>query len=208
MKKLLLFIGTGILAAACGGVAGSNTTTGNSGPAAKPAASGSAIAIKLKDGTVSLEPKTAYVFSDDWTINMPGGKAVPTATREIVIANYDLETTYGKSSAMKKMTAPDQVRLVIQLQDKADVKKDMPVTTGEYAGKMEEFSRVQNVFVYTFAGGTDKRTLVAGSNSDNKGSVKITSVTGDTVSGEIDLSNTDSAFKGSFTAKVWKNAPK
>ncbi|CAN5419032.1 hypothetical protein BH10ACI3_BH10ACI3_16560 [soil metagenome] len=208
MKNLILLIIASTILASCGGGAGNSTTAGNSGAATKPASGGSAIDVKIKDKTDKLEPKSAFVFSDDWTINMPDGRAVPTSTRQFVIANYDLDTTYGKSSAMNKVTTPGQIRLVIQLQDRADVKKDMPVTVGDYVGKTEEFFKISNVMVYTFADGSETKTLISGSNSDNKGSVKITNVSGDTVTGEIDFSNTDNSFKGSFTAKAWKPAQK
>jgi hypothetical protein len=203
----VLMLASLMLSFGCSGKPGNTDAAANSGTAAKPATTGGgAIEVKLKDKTYKLEPKATWLFSDDWTINMPDGKAVPTATREIVIANYDLDTVYGKSSSMKKMTAPDQIRLVVQLQDKADVKKDMPISTGDYVGKIEEFSKIQNVFVYTFGETTDTRTLISGSNSDNKGIVKITTASGEGVTGEIDFSNTDNSFKGLFTAKIWKQS--
>lgn len=204
MNKVIFVFIMGIFAAACGGNAASNSAA-----ASRPAASAvSAIEVKVKDKTTKLEAKSSVLYSDDWTINMPDGKAVPTAVREIVIANYDLDTSFGKSTSSKKLTSPEQMRIVIGLEDKANVKKDQPISTGEYGPKMDEFSKILNIQIYTFADGGEVKTTISGGNSDNKGSIKITGINGDSVTGEIDLSNTDNSIKGSFLAKIWKPAAK
>jgi len=207
MKKLIV-IGLALLIIACGGQTNGNRA-GSGGPSSTTdVASGTGIEIKLNNKEFRIEQRSAYIFSDDWTINMPDGKSVPTSNRTIVIANYDLDVGNGLSSTMKKMAGPDQSRIVIALQEKADVKKDMPLTLGEYVGKIGEFSKILNLFIFSYSDGTDTKKLISGSNSDNKGSVKITAVNGDTVTGEIDLSNTDSTIKGTFTAKIWKSTQK
>lgn len=203
-STIITAIMTAVLFSGCGG---GNAPAGNSSSGTKTTTStGSGLEVKIKDKAIKLETKAAWLFSDDWTVNMPDGKAVPTANRQIVIANYDLDSTYGISSTMKKITAADQMRILIGLQDKADIKKDAPITQGDYGSKMEEFSKILNIQIFTFADGNEVKTLMSGGNSDNKGSVKITGVTGDTVTGEIDFSNTDNSIKGSFTAKIWKQA--
>ncbi|MBS1798171.1 MAG: hypothetical protein JSS81_30435 [Acidobacteria bacterium] len=217
MKKILLVTGMAILLAACGGgnpgggnTGGGNSAASNSGSApanpAKPA--GGAIEVKIKDKTYKLEPKAQWLFSEDWTVNMPDGKAVPTAMRYLVAANYELETTYGRSNTMKKIEAADGVRIMVAIEDKADVKKDAPPTAGDYGPKTEEFQKLNNIQIFTKESGMTPAANITGSNSDNKGGVKITAVDGDTVTGEFDFSSTDYAIKGPFTAKIWKEAKK
>jgi hypothetical protein len=199
MKKLLLLIAGSLLLSACSGGAGSN-----SGPASSTGSSGKGIEIKLKDKTYTLEEKSGYLFSNDTTINFPD-KSVKTANRDFVVANYDVDAGFGMFSTGKKMTAPDQVRIIIKLEDKADTNKDAPISLGEYNSKQEEFMKFFNVFIYTFADGKDAENKILGGYDNTKGGVKITAVNGDDITGEIDVTNGENTVKGSFKAKVWKN---
>lgn len=64
--------------------------------------------------------------------------------------------------------------------------------------------------VYVFGEGKNEVYSVdlGGGSPDNKGEVKVTAVTGDTVTGEIDASGKangkDVSVKGTFTAKIYK----
>lgn len=209
MKKVILVICAGIVLSACSGGAGNSGTAGNSATGAKPATTGAGtIEVKLKDKSYKLEPKALWFFSEDWTINLPDGKNIPTSNRYVVAANYDLETTYGRSNTMKKIESADNVRVMIALQDKENVTKDAPPTVGDYGPKLEEFQKLLNVQVFTMESGMRPAINISGSYSDNKGGVKIISVSGDTVTGEIDFSNTENTIKGPFTAKIWKQTQK
>lgn len=211
MKKLLLMVTASLFISGCGGGAGSNSASSSSATSSSASNAGAnKIEIKIKDKTYTLEQKSAYLYSDDMTINMPD-KNVKTADHGIIVANYDLDMSLGPFMAAKKMTAPGNIRIGIKLQDKADTNKDAPPSAGEYASKYpDEFMKFFNVFIYTYADGKDEENKILGGYDNVKGGVKINSVNGDTVTGEIDIANQDNSVKGSFTAKIWKNpnAPK
>ena len=66
---------------------------------------------------------------------------------------------------------------------------------------------VRTVIIKTFADGkqTDTRfdsLMSIGGGKKAEGEVKITNVTADTVSGEVDLTEGDKSIKGTFTAKL------
>ena len=84
--------------------------------------------------------------------------------------------------------------------------KDSPFKVGTYAAQADKTSGVRVVNIRTFADGkqTDASfdTLMGSKDKKAAGEVKITSVTADTVNGEVDLTEGDKSIKGTFTAKL------
>jgi len=104
------------------------------------------------------------------------------------------------------MTAPEQMRVEIQLTGEDGSGKDSPFKVGTYAAQADKTSGVRVVKIRTFADGkqTDAsfNSLMGYSDKKAAGEVKITNVTADTVSGEVDLTEGDKSIKGAFTAKL------
>ena len=106
----------------------------------------------------------------------------------------------------KPLTAPDQMRVDLQLTGEDGTKDDSPFKVGTYSAKADKFNSVRFVRINAFADGKQTETDFDTSFSKEKvnGEVKITSVTADTVSGEVNLTEGDKSIKGTFTAKLPK----
>ena len=72
--------------------------------------------------------------------------------------------------------------------------------------KSERFNKVSTVIITTFVDGKEKSDSfdTMSSMSKAEGEVKITAVSADSVSGEINVSEGDKTIKGTFTAKLPK----
>jgi hypothetical protein len=73
---------------------------------------------------------------------------------------------------------------------------------GTYSAKADKFMKVETVGIVSRKGGADNKVwLERGTVS---GEVRVTSVSGDTMSGDVDLTSGETSIKGSFTAKILK----
>ena len=130
---------------------------------------------------------------------------ITTATSfHAVMANYDLDTkTVG---AMKKpVTAPDQVRLQLQLIGEEGTDQKSELKPGIYkADPKEKFMKVDYLAVATFSDGKETNTSFDMTFSGSKvtGMVEVTSVTADAITGTIDITDGDRSVKGPFVAKI------
>lgn len=198
MKRLqlsVMLVGASLLLAACAGIGGSK--------------SGLAVNISGKD--VPLEVKSSWQMSKDYTsYGEPGNPT--TALHWFTIRNYDYDKPNGTIMFdNEKLKAPGQVLVFFSLYgEKATTNEKTPVKVATYKDDGKYSTSLSTVTVFTFAEGKDEvSALQLGPGSaGNKGEVKITSVTGDTVTGEIDASGKvngkDVTVKGPFTAKIYK----
>lgn len=191
MKKLLLISLFSLFLMACGGAG-----VGSSSPKLN-------IKVGGKDST--MEVKSGGVYYGNVISTSPGKPPIQTFSHSIYLANYEMDTT--NAATMKKaLTAPEQVRILIGLQGEEGTKDDSPFKVGTYTLKAERFNKVSTVMISTFADGKEKSdnfdTMSSMSKAD--GEVKITSVTADSVSGEINVTEGDKTIKGTFTAKLPK----
>lgn len=198
MKKLLLLIpllvGASLLFAACGG-------SGTSKPA---------FAVRIDGKDVPLEVKSSWEMTKDYTYYSDPNKPT-TALYWFALRNYAYDKPNGAIIfSNEKLTAPGQVLVFFSLYgEKATTDEKTPVKVATYKGDGKESTSLTVVTVYVFGEGKDEvASLSLGAGSpDNKGEVKITSVTGDTVTGEIDASGKangkDVSVKGTFTAKIY-----
>jgi len=195
MKTLYLIIGLSLFLTACGG---SGTGTGVTASAPK-------LDVKVGGKATTLDVKSGVVNPSEMVSTAPGKPDLKTSAHTIYIANYEMDAT-SPGWMNKPMTAPDQMRVDIQLTGEDGTTKDSPFKVGTYAAQADKISGVRVVNIRSFADGkqTDSRFDSLMGNKDKKaaGEVKITSVTGDTVSGEIDLTEGDKSIKGAFTAKL------
>lgn len=216
LRNLLVTAAIASGSAACGGDAANSNSTAATNTAANAAAPeprknkriGEPIDIKLKDKAIELDPQSSLFFSEDLTINTPGGKTVNTVMLEVVIANYKLDASDGKSTAMARLTSPDQMRLVLQFTQGPDAKKERAAAASEYRLRSNEPYSLLGVVLYTSANGEEVKTSISPDAAGAKGSVKISSTSTDSVGGEIDVSNAELAIFGSFLAMAGKPAAK
>lgn len=168
--------------------------------------SGSAkLNVKTNGKEAAMEIKTGMASFGNVISTSPGKANVQTFSHSIYLANFEMDTT-SVATMKKPLSAPDQIRIMIGLQGEDGTKDDSPFKVGTYTLKSERFNKVSTVMISTFADGKEKTdsfdTMSSMSKAD--GEVKITSVTPDSVSGEINVTEGDKSVKGTFTAKLPK----
>lgn len=191
MRKMILISIIAIFLSACGG--------------AGVGSSSSKINIKVGGKDSTMEVKSGGVYYGNVISTSPGKPSIQTFSHSIYLANYEMDTT--NAATMKKaLTAPEQIRLLIGLQGEEGTKTDSPFKVGTYTLKAERFNKVSVVMITTFADGKEKTDDfdTMSSMSKAEGEVKITAVTADSVSGEINVTEGDKTIKGTFTAKLPK----
>jgi hypothetical protein len=198
MKKLCVLI-LATLVASCGG-AGSGGGTSSS---ADPSAAKLDVKVAGKDSTLNV--KTGAVYLGNVISTAPGKPNIQTFAHTIYLANYEMETT-SPGWTRKVPSAPDQMRVDIQLTGEEGTKTDSPFKVATYGAKAGKFNSVRGATIHTFADGKQTQTHFETLFSDSKveGEVKISSVTADTVSGEVNLTDGGNSIKGNFTAKLPK----
>ena len=107
---------------------------------------------------------------------------------------------------MKTLSKPEETRVFFRIFGDKATNKNTPLKPGTYSAEAKEFPVFDNssLAIFTFADG--KQSVALSMNSPGnatKGDVKIASVEGDTVKGEINITTgTTIAAKGNFTAKI------
>lgn len=161
--------------------------------------------VKIGGKDSALNVKSGFVNQSEMVATAPGKPDVKTFLHKIYIANFEMDTN-GPGWMNKPLTAPDQMRVELQLMGEDGTGKDSPFKVGTYAAQADKTSGVRVVNIRTFADGkqtdTSFDTLMGSKDKKAAGEVKITSVTADTVSGEVDLTEGDKSIKGTFTAKL------
>ncbi|PYS21530.1 MAG: hypothetical protein DMF72_16910, partial [Acidobacteria bacterium] len=114
----------------------------------------------------------------------------------------DLDSANFAMTMDKPLTSDDQVRVVFSLIGDAGSNDKSPLKAGTYSAKADKYMKVETVGIVSRKGSADNKAWF--DRSTLNGQVKITSATGDEISGDIDLTAGDNAIKGSFTAKVLK----
>lgn len=166
-------------------------------------AGGSKLDIKIagKDMTLNIKGSGTYASTKTFTETKDGQSKITNASSNyIVLANYDLDTSFGMNSMNKPVTAADQIRVSFQLVGDEGTDDKAAIKTGSYSPKSEKFAKVDYITVAYFADG--KESSVSFDTKKTNGEIKITSVSGDTVSGEIDLTEGERSVKGKFAAKM------
>jgi hypothetical protein len=191
MKKLLVLIGASLLLSACGGAG-----LGTSAPK---------LDVKVGGKASTLNIKSAGVGYGNVISTSPGKPSVQTFAHTFYLANYELDTT-NVGTMRKTLTAPDQMRVGFELTGEEGTKDDSPLKVGTYGAKADKINSVRWISIVTFADGkettTDFDTMGLTKKAD--GDVKITAITTDSVSGEINVTEGDKSVKGTFTAKLPK----
>lgn len=189
MKKLWLMIIATLFVSACGAAGGGSSKLD--------------IKVGGKDSTLNI--KSGGVYYGNVISTSPGKPDVQTFAHDIYIANYEMDTTSG-ATMRKPLTAPDQMRVDLQLTGEVGTKTDSPFKVATYSAKADKINTVRSIIIVTFADGKETKTTfdTMGFSPKADGDVKITAVTADSISGEVNLSEGDKSIKGKFTAKLPK----
>lgn len=144
--------------------------------------------------------KSAYAYAVTKTFTDTAGKITTAATYQVFAANYDLDSANFGQTLNKPMTSDDNVRVTFSLVSDSGGTKKTAAKAGDYSAKADKFMKAETAGIVTRKGGKDSTLWL--DRSALTGNVKVTSVLGDTVTGEVDLTNGESAIKGPFTAKI------
>lgn len=168
-------------------------------------AGASKLDIKVGGKALTLNIKSTGVGYGNIINTSPGKPSIQTSDHYIYIANYEMDTT-NVGTMRKPLTAPEQIRVGLALLGEAGTKDDTPFKVGTYSAKAEKINAIWSISVATFADGKQTETDFDSHSFDKKvdGEVKITAVTADTVSGDVNLTEGDKSIKGTFTAKLPK----
>lgn len=194
MKKRLLIVVLGLLLAACGG------GTGGSG--------GSGVgkfSMQFKPTTISkLDMKKDF----EATKGLISPLSLNVDSKPIIRYMIDLTDFEYEPNASSKPKDDKQTLVTISLFGKSGDTAETPLRTGtfelhpQFAKVDDKYDRVSNVTATVFKDGkAEEYSFTTG----GKGTVKINSVSGDTVSGEVDLTQENGgSIKGNFTAQMKK----
>lgn len=159
--------------------------------------------IQLKSpatGEKALAQKSGYAFAVNKTFTDTSGKITTAASYRVYVANYDLDKANFAMTMDKPLSADDQVRVVFNLVGDLATNDKSPLKAGNYSAKADKFMKIEDVAVVSRKGSADNK--VALDRSTLTGNAKVDSVSGDTITGEVDVTSGAISIKGPFTAKI------
>lgn len=151
-------------------------------------------------GDKDVVSKSAFADPVTKTFTDINGKMTTAVVYNIHAANYDLDAGRFGASLNNPMPADDSIRVMFSLVGEEGTKENSPLKAGTYSAKADKYMKVETVGIVTRKSGTDIKNWF--DRSTLNGEVKVTSVSGDSASGEIDVTAGQNTIKGSFTAKV------
>jgi len=144
--------------------------------------------------------KSSYAFGVTKTFTDINNKVTTAPTYRVYAASYDLDSGNFAQTMDKPLPSDDQIRVTFGLVGDQGGNEKSPLKAGEYSAKADKFLKVEDVGIVTRKDGKDNTLWLA--RSGLTGNIKLTSVSGDTMTGEADLTDGESAIKGPFTAKI------
>jgi hypothetical protein len=164
-------------------------------------AGGSSMQLKSPaTGDKDMPVKSGYAFAVTKTFTDTTGKISTAPSYRVYAANYDLDGGNFALTLNKPLTADDQVRVVFSLVGDQGGNDRTAAKSGAYSAKADKFMKVEDVAIISRKAGTDNTGWF--DRGALTGDAKVTSVSGDTISGEVNLSSGAMSVKGPFTAKI------
>jgi hypothetical protein len=162
---------------------------------------GGTIHVKSADiGEKDIAPKSGYAFAVTKSFTDINGNLSTAPSYRVYVANYDLEPGFFVQSLNKPLTSDNQVRVAFSLVGDQGGTEKTAAKAGTYSARADKFMKVEDASLVARKGGLD--TTQALVRSTLSGDVKVSSVSGDTIIGEIDLTSGYTLVKGPFTAKI------
>ena len=161
------------------------------------------VKIGEKNSTLNLESGATYLGNVISTA--PGKPNVQTFAHTLYLANYEMDTSYP-GWVRKPLASPEHMRVDIQITGEEGTREDSPFKVGTYSAQADKFNAVRSIIVNSIVDGKETKTSFDTFSSRKvvDGELKITAVTAETVSGEVNLSEGDKLIKGTFTASLPK----
>ena len=167
----------------------------------KGAGGGSGLHVKSPaTGEKDMTVKSGFAFAVTKTFTDTSNKITTAATYNVYAANYDLDGSFFAQTINKPMTADDNLRVTFSLVGDQGGTEKSALMAGTYSAKADKFMKAETVGIISRKGGADNTVWL--DRGTVTGDVKVTSVSGDTLAGEIDLTSGETTIKGSFTAKI------
>lgn len=153
-------------------------------------------------GDKDLAVKSSFAYGVTKSFTDINQKITTAVTYNVYAANYDLDSGNFAMTLDKPMTADENVRVTFSLVGEEGTNEKSALKTGTYSAKADKYMKVETVGIVTRKGGTDSKNWL--DRSTLTGDVKLTSVTADEISGDIDVTAGEASIKGAFTAKLLK----
>lgn len=164
-------------------------------------AGGNSVHVKSPaTGEKDLAAKSGYSFAVTKTFTDTSNKITTAPSYRVYTANYDLDAGNFAMTLDKPLTSDEQLRVTFSLVGEQGGTEKTPLKAGTYSAKADKFMKVEDVGIVSRRAGADSKVWL--DRSTLTGEVKLTSVSGDTLSGDIDVSAGETSIKGSFTAKI------
>lgn len=168
--------------------------------------SSSGFEAKVNGTNVMGEVKSTWLKKTEYLSG--GGKT--TAMNVFVIRNFEYDAN-AKGSALfdnEKLAEKGNTRVQFTVYDEPGTDKKTPIKVGTYPSGTANNKSLGVCGIIQQADGKDEFNITWFGKQTDKGEVKITSVTDDAVSGEIECTgksnDKDIYIKGKFTAKIYK----
>ena len=170
----------------------------------------STIDIKSEGNVIPFVEKGSWATVQKALFSGANGPDQNHALRWITIRNYDFDAAKTNPNS-DKLTAPEQVKIFLSLHDDAGTGIETPIKPATYkGGKSPGPMTFELINVYVFRDGKEQRLYMYPSQQADPASceVKIISVDGDTIKGEINVSGKQDGkeflVKGPFTAQIYR----
>ena len=161
---------------------------------------GNNLHVKSPAGDKEFDVKSSYAFPVTKSFTDINQKITTAVSYNVHTANYDLDAGNFAMTLDRPMTSDDQVRVVFSLIGDEGTNEKSALKTGTYSAKADKYMKVESVGIVRRKGAADTKNWL--DRSTLTGEVKLTSVTDDSISGDIDVTAGESSVKGSFTAKL------
>ncbi|MDX6501278.1 MAG: hypothetical protein QOG23_4538 [Blastocatellia bacterium] len=170
------------------------------GGCGKSAGGGNLLVKSPATGEKEFAQKSGYAFAVNKTFTDTSGKITTAASYRVYVANYDLDAGNFALTLDKTLSSEDQVRVVFSLVGDQGTTDKSPLKAETYSAKADKFMKVEDVAVVSRKGSADNKVWLE--RSALTGDAKVNSVSGDTITGEVDLTSGAISIKGPFTAKI------
>lgn len=144
--------------------------------------------------------KSSYAFGVTKSFTDINNKMTTAPSYRVYAASYDLDSGNFAQTMDRPLPSDDQIRVTFSLVGDQGGNEKSPMKAGDYSAKADKFMKVEDASIVTRQGGKDNTLWL--DRSKLSGNVKVKSVSGDTMTGEADLTDGQSAIKGAFTAKI------
>jgi len=151
-------------------------------------------------GNRDVATKSAFADPVTKSFTDTSGKITTAVVYNLHVANYDLDSGRFGASLNNPMPADDSIRVMFSLVGEEGTRENSPLKAGTYSAKADKYMKVETVGIVTRKNGSEIKNWF--DRSTLNGEVKVTSVSGDSANGDIDVTAGDNIIKGSFTARI------